>query len=113
MVSFSFLGVPLRSTLTGDAQSSFEAEIRINVRNRREPGAMRLYRGALVHVEEHQLLARGACKGPQVMGAYIFAVAGRGGKQNYDDVAFVPRVPGVTVIAGHGSRNGRPCCPCR
>ena len=25
MVSFSFLGVPLRSPLTGDAQSSFEA----------------------------------------------------------------------------------------
>ena len=25
MVSFSFLGVPLRSALTGDAQSSFEA----------------------------------------------------------------------------------------
>jgi len=28
--------------------------------------------------------------------------------ENYDYVAFVPRVPGVTVAAGHGSRNGRP-----
>ena len=27
MVSFSFLGVPLRSPLTGDAQSSFPAEM--------------------------------------------------------------------------------------
>ena len=28
--------------------------------------------------------------------------------ENYGCAAFVPRVPGVTVLAGHGSRDGRP-----
>ena len=38
MVSFSFLGVPLRSALTGDAQSSFEAVLAAMMATMTEPG---------------------------------------------------------------------------
>ena len=42
---------------------------------------MGVHRRALVHVEEHQLLPCGARERPQVVGAYIFAVTGRGGEE--------------------------------
>ena len=42
---------------------------------------MCVHRGALVHVEEHQLLPCGARERPQVVGAYIFVVTGRGGEE--------------------------------
>ena len=49
MVSFSFLGVPLRCALTGDAQSSFQAEM-VAMMKAVLPGMRERRRGHIVNI---------------------------------------------------------------